>query len=105
MSDMHTYSIQLRIKRTTVEDAFVSVPVTSSMMKEKEDGNLGIDGDKLLEQALKLGKESGVEWKVEDVTIEPHGLQGPKPEDRKEFVPDSSRVDWFETEQIPEEKQ
>ena len=39
MDNTKTYSMQLRLKRIIIEDCYVSVPVTNSIMTEKEDGS------------------------------------------------------------------
>ncbi|MBO9699525.1 MAG: hypothetical protein J7604_04900 [Sporocytophaga sp.] len=82
-----TYSIAIRLQRITHEDAYLSVPLTKDVTKEKEDGSLGIDFEKLVAEAVKLSQDPKVEWKIETVHLEPHPVQHPKPEDRKSFDP------------------
>jgi hypothetical protein len=80
-----TYSLTLRVRRTTYEDAYVSVPVTSAILKQKEDGTLGIDFEAFVAEAVRISQDPRVEWKVEEHKTEPHPIQGPKPEDRRSF--------------------
>ncbi len=80
-----TYSIALRLRRITVEDAYVAVPVTESIMIRKDDGTYGIDFDAFTKEAIRISNDPRAEWKIESSTIEPHPTQGPKPEDRKCF--------------------
>jgi hypothetical protein len=80
-----TYSLALRVRRITYEDAYVAVPVTSTILKQKEDGTLGIDFEAFVAEALRISKDPRVEWKVEELKTEPHPVQGPKPEDRRSF--------------------
>jgi hypothetical protein len=81
--DPKTYSIMLRLKRVTYEDAYVAVPVTGRIMTQKEDGTSGIDFDAFVTEAKQISKDARVEWVVESTQVEPHPIQGPKPEDRK----------------------
>jgi len=83
--DPKTYSLSLRVRRITFEDAYVSVPVTSSITKPKDDGTLGIDFEAFVAEAVRISIDPRVEWKAEESRTEPHPMQGPKPEDRKSF--------------------
>lgn len=80
-----TYSLALRIRRTTYEDAYVAVPVTSTILKQKEDGTLGIDFEAFVAEAIRISEDPRVEWKVEEHKTEPHPIQGPLPEGRRNF--------------------
>ena len=80
-----THSIMLRIRRVTYEDAYVAVPVTNALMKQKEDGTFGVNVDALVAEALRLSDDQQVEWQVESSQKEPHPTQMPKPENRKLF--------------------
>jgi hypothetical protein len=40
---MNTYSIALRLRRVTYEDAYIAVPVTDAIVKKAEDGSFRID--------------------------------------------------------------
>ena len=80
-----TYSIALRLRRVTFEDAYVSVLVTDAIMQKKEDGSFGLDVDAFIAEAMRMGSDPRVEWKIESTEIEPHPVQGPKPDDRSYF--------------------
>ena len=90
----NTYSIQLRLKRTIVEDTYVSVPVSNLIMKEKEDGNLGIDFEKFTKEGIRISKNYEVDWQVESSTIEVHPIQAVRPEERKSFDPYGDENYW-----------
>jgi len=83
MEEQETYSIALRIRRITTEDAYVSVMVTDEILKENADGSSRLDFEKFVAAAIKLGDNPLVEWRVESSHIEPHPTQGPKPDDRR----------------------
>lgn len=86
MSDKaETYSVMLRVRRVTYEDAYVAVPVTEKIMKEKEDGSFGLHIDAFVAEALRISYDPRVEWKIESSQREPHPTQMPKPEDREKF--------------------
>lgn len=80
-----TYSVALRVRRVTYEDAYVAVPVTDAIMKKKEDGTPGIDFEKFVAEALRISKDTKVEWKIEESKSEPHPIQQAPPEGRKSF--------------------
>ena len=77
--------IALRLRRTTHEDAYINVPANDAIMKQKEDGTCGIDFEAFVEEAIRLSKDPRAEWQVEDVVIEPHPTQQPRPADRRVF--------------------
>ena len=81
------YSIAIRLRRITFEDAYLSVPLTNAITKKQEDGSYGVDFEKFVAEAIHLGQDSKVEWKTETVQLEPHPSQNPVPEDRKNFDP------------------
>ena len=87
MSGEHTAvnCIALRLRKTTHEDAYVSVPATDSIMELREDGTYGINFDAFVAEAVRLSKDPRVEWKVEEVETVPHPMQQPKPDDRRGF--------------------
>jgi len=82
-----TYSISLRLRRTTVEDGYVSVPLTSAITKLADDGTSRIDTDAFVQEAMRLSEDPRVEWRVEKVTTEGHPIQQPRPDDRTTFDP------------------
>jgi hypothetical protein len=74
-----TYSISFRLRRTTTEVAFVSVPVTEDLMIAQPDGTGRIDVGKMVQRAIEIGEAPGVEWHAEDQRVEPHPIQTPPP--------------------------
>jgi hypothetical protein len=57
-----TYSISVRLKRTRIEYAFVSVPMDENVMEpDPEDATkLRVNADKVFETAKSLGTESTI---------------------------------------------
>ncbi|PQO25362.1 hypothetical protein C5Y96_23765 [Blastopirellula marina] len=82
---MSTYSIALRLRRVTCEDAYIAVPVTEAILRPNPDGSMGIDSEALMAEALRIGEDSRVEWQVETISTEPHPIQQAAPADRDSF--------------------
>ncbi|WP_435016987.1 hypothetical protein TA3x_004573 [Tundrisphaera sp. TA3] len=72
-----TYSISWRLRRTTTDYAFVSVPVTGDLMIEQPDGTGRIDVPRMVERAIEMSRAEGVVWHPEGQQIEPHPIQTP----------------------------
>jgi hypothetical protein len=72
---MTSHSISVRLQRTTVEESYVSVPVTDAVMQEEptEDGSYRLDTDKLFAAAIELG--NGADWLPEDQQVVLHPVQ------------------------------
>jgi len=87
-----THSIVLHLRRVTYEDACVAVPVTTAIVKANEDGAGHVDPETFLKEAIRLGEDNRVEWKVEETKIEAHPVQCPPPEDR--FIFDAYYTDF-----------
>jgi hypothetical protein len=83
--DPKTYSIALHLRRITYEDAFVAVPVTTAIIKANEEGTGHVDPEAFVKEAIRLGEDNRVEWKVEETKTEAHPVQCPPPEDRSIF--------------------
>ena len=83
--DNETYSVVLRVQRITYEDAYVSVPLTSDVTKENDDGSVEIDFELFSAEAIRISKDKKVEWQVESCETAPHPMQQPKPEARFQF--------------------
>ena len=77
-----TYSVQLRLRRVTHEDTYVSVLMSDKVTREKEDGSIEIDWPKMLAEATRVSLMPGADWRIESSAIEPHPLQKPRPDDR-----------------------
>ena len=80
-----TYSLALRVRRVTCEDAYVAVPVTRSLTKENADGTRSIDFEAFVAEAIRISADPRVQWKLEESGTEPHPEQGPKPDGRNSF--------------------
>lgn len=72
---MTSYSISVRLQRTTVEEAYVSVPVTDAVMLREpaDDGSFRLDTDKLFAAAVELGSEA--DWLSEGQRTVVHPIQ------------------------------
>lgn len=75
-----SYSISWRIRRTTTEFAFVSVPVTGDLMIEQPDGTGRIDVPRMVERAIEMARAGDVAWFPEEEQVEPHPIQAPPPD-------------------------
>ena len=75
-------SVALRIRRVTVEDAYIAVPVTDALIRYQADGTGRIDPEALMAEGVRIGADPRVEWAPESTTIEPHPVQQAAPQDR-----------------------
>lgn len=81
MSDVDpSYSVSFRLQRTTTEFAFVSVPVTDDLMRERPDGSWGFEVEKMVERAIEMAGASEVTWQPESCRIHLHPIQMAPPE-------------------------
>jgi hypothetical protein len=87
MSDQYANRVLLRLRRITIEDGYVTVPITSSIIVVGEDGNQRFDFDAFTREGLRLGSDSRVQWRVEERNVECHPIQRPLPEDRAALNP------------------
>jgi hypothetical protein len=71
--------IQWRLRRTIIEDCYVSVPVTSEVMDFDESGKHRLNVGKVRAAALAIGDLSEC-WAVEQSDIDVHPIQRPRPE-------------------------
>lgn len=84
-SEFSSTSIALRVRRTTVEFAYVRVLVTSEVMKADaagkvitdDKGHARLDMDKLMQRGIELARVPGVEWYSDSESIELHPIQKP----------------------------
>jgi hypothetical protein len=77
-----TYSINVRLKRTKIEYAFVSVPMDGNVMEpDPEDATkLRVNGQKVFEAAKRMGTETTILWAQEgEPLIEIHPWQTAPP--------------------------
>src|SRR5512141_2449206 len=82
-----TYSISLRLRRVTYEDAYVSVPVTDAVVRTEADGSRHLDGQAVFDEGLKMAADPRVEWRHETTEVEVHTEQTPRPDDRRTYDP------------------
>ena len=88
-----TYSVGLRLRRIICEDGYVGVPVTDRVIRQEPDGSGRLDGQAVFEEAVRLGQDPRVEWRLESSTIQIHPVQGPRPADRATYDPFIDYVD------------
>ena len=77
-----TYSISVRLRRTTVEYAFVSVPMDGNVMEPNPEDTtkFRVNGEKVFEHAKRMGIETDILWAQEsDPLIEIHPWQTAPP--------------------------
>jgi hypothetical protein len=81
MTQAKTYSVSVRLRRTTIEEAFVSVPITTDMWKAPDDqGRVSLDGEKVMAEALNIGSDPETVWTLEEQPkIEHHPIQKAPP--------------------------
>jgi hypothetical protein len=75
-----TYSISVRMQRTTTEETYLSVPVDEAIMQDEPaaDGSNRIDPGKLRAEAIRLAEQS-TDWTIEDRQVAPHPIQKAPP--------------------------
>lgn len=79
-----SYSVSLRLRRTTVEYAYVNVPVVADLVKPDDQGVGRIDVEVLTRWAIDMGRRPEVAWYREEQQIEPHPLQkAPEPDESR----------------------
>ena len=85
---MTTYSVSFRLRRVSVEERYVSVPVDRTMMRTQpeEDGSFRLDTDKLVAAAIELGQDDSA-WLPEEREVTLHPIQ--KAPDDVQASPDS----------------
>jgi len=73
---MATYSVSFRLRRTVVEERYVSVPITDAVMQAQpdEDGAYHVDTGKLVAAAIRLGQDDAG-WLPEEREITLHPIQ------------------------------
>lgn len=80
-----SYSISLRLRRITVEYAYVNVPVVGDVVKPDEQGLGRIDVAELTRRAIEMGQRPEVAWYREEQRVEPHPLQKAPEDDERRF--------------------
>jgi hypothetical protein len=79
------YSVSWRLMRTTVEYAYVGVPVADEMVKPDEQGVNRIDVKAMSDRAIELGHRHEVVWYLEEQKIELHSVQKAPDESENRF--------------------
>jgi hypothetical protein len=84
MSPDATYSIAVRVRRVTTEDAYVRVPVTDEVMAADldADGHRHLDGGKVMALARRLAAAGDAGWEVQEQDIDLHPIQNAPPDGR-----------------------
>ncbi len=65
------FSIQLRLRRVTVEYGYASVEVTHDLIQA--DNQLNVE--RLMQRAVEMGQSSVMTWYKEEQQVEPHPTQ------------------------------
>lgn len=73
------YSVSVRLRRTTLESAFVGVPVSPDVIIVQPDGSGKLDAEKLFARAIEMGHKSECVWEAESVDVQLHPIQMPPP--------------------------
>ena len=60
-----SYSVQLRLRRVTYEDAYVSVLIDEKVLQCQEDGTNKIDFERFVAKAIRISDAPGMDWQVE----------------------------------------
>jgi hypothetical protein len=77
------YSVSWRLRRTTLEYAYVSVPLTGDMVRPDAQGVNRIDAEAMGRRAVDLGQSPEVVWYREAERIDLHPEQkAPEPDER-----------------------
>lgn len=73
---MATYSVSVRLRRTVVEERYVSVPITDAVLQTQpdEDGARSIDTEKFVAAAIRLGQDD-IGWLPEEREVTLHPIQ------------------------------
>jgi len=73
-----TFSVSVRLRRVTIETAFVSVSLIPDLLESNFDESGTIDAEKLMQAAVHLGHQPSTVWNVEgEPEITPHPIQTP----------------------------
>jgi len=81
-------SIQIRLRRTTIEYGFVSVEVTPDMIGM----NGKLDSEELFRRALEWGQEPQMVWYKEEQVIDLHPIQQQREPHEKSLFKRSKRI-------------
>ena len=68
-------SVSWRLRRVTVEYAYVSVPIVEDMVQPDEQGVNRLDAKAMARKAVEMGQSAEVVWYREEQQVELHPLQ------------------------------
>lgn len=68
--EQKAYSIALRLRRVTYEDAYVEAPATGAIVKANDDGTGSIDVEAVVAKAIRIGQDDRVQWMIEETQVE-----------------------------------
>jgi hypothetical protein len=57
MAGMNTYSIALRLRRITHEDAYIAVPVNDAILEQAEDGSRRINWEAMVAEGIRISND------------------------------------------------
>ncbi|MFC5006626.1 hypothetical protein ACFPIJ_53495 [Dactylosporangium cerinum] len=79
-----TYSIVVRVRRVTTEDAYIRVPVTDAVVAAEldADGHRHLDGGKVMAEARRLAETGAGAWQVQEQAVDLHPVQNTPPDGR-----------------------
>lgn len=77
------YSIAVRVQRTTVECAYILVPLTRDLTGAER----GLDGSRVFARAIELSESGLVRWYPEEQTTKQHHIQKARNEGEVAFSP------------------
>ena len=73
-----TFSVSVRLKRVTIETAYVSVSLFPDLLEPNLDQSGTVDAEKLMQAAVRLGHQPSTVWTPEgEPEITPHPIQTP----------------------------
>jgi len=72
-----TFSVSVRLRRVTIETAFVSVPLIPDLLEPSFEQSGAINAEKLMQAAADLGRQPFTAWTLEEATMTPHPIQAP----------------------------
>jgi len=61
-ADEAVYSVSWRLRRTSTESAYVTIPVADDMVRIDAEGNRRIDVDRMGREAVQKGLLATVDW-------------------------------------------
>lgn len=81
-------SIPVRVRKVTVEDAYIRVPIMPEMLEPDGDGTYSINSEVFTQWAMRVANDPKVQWKFEELSVELHENQQAAPNSRIVFRPE-----------------